>query len=206
MARRGGVHGARRRQRAGVHRRDALRIPDRVGPDGLSNWMDEKGYATLDDIRGRAVPNVTDWKYLNLKYDIKARIDRTAASSAGCAISRARTRRTRRSPRRRTACATSKWSIRNASGAIFACMCVRSSNASRWSVSIRATTRTGPRIRTIRQARTRGECRRGGTREAREEGCLTASGEAGHPASSPFVPPGPASVDAGADVLVECVR
>ena len=51
--------------------------------DGLSNWMDEKGYATLDDIRGRAVPNVTDWKYLNLKYDIKARIDQDKCIKCG---------------------------------------------------------------------------------------------------------------------------
>ena len=51
--------------------------------DGLSNWMDEKGYATLDDIRGRAVPNVTDWKYLNLKYDIKARIDQDKCIQCG---------------------------------------------------------------------------------------------------------------------------
>jgi dihydropyrimidine dehydrogenase (NAD+) subunit PreA len=51
--------------------------------DGLSNWMDEKGYATLDDIRGRAVQNVTDWKYLNLKYDIKARIDQDKCIECG---------------------------------------------------------------------------------------------------------------------------
>ncbi len=84
--------------------------------DGLSNWMDDKGYATLDDVRGRAVPNVTDWKYLNLKYDIKRASTRTAASSAGCAISHARTRRTRRSPRRRTAYGISKWWMRQCVG------------------------------------------------------------------------------------------
>jgi dihydropyrimidine dehydrogenase (NAD+) subunit PreA len=50
---------------------------------GLSNWMDEKGYATLDDVVGRAVPNVTDWQYLNLKYDIKARIDQDKCISCG---------------------------------------------------------------------------------------------------------------------------
>src|SRR3954447_3901044 len=43
--------------------------------DGLSNWMDEKGYRTLSDLVGRAVPNVTDWQYLNLNYKIVARID-----------------------------------------------------------------------------------------------------------------------------------
>ena len=39
---------------------------------GLSNWMDEKGYATLDDFSGRAVRNVSDWQYLNLEYITKA--------------------------------------------------------------------------------------------------------------------------------------
>ena len=39
---------------------------------GLSNWMDEKGYATLDDFVGRAARNVTDWQYLNLNYITKA--------------------------------------------------------------------------------------------------------------------------------------
>ena len=43
--------------------------------EGLSNWMDEKGYASLSDLVGRAVPNVTDWQYLNLNYKIVARID-----------------------------------------------------------------------------------------------------------------------------------
>ncbi len=43
--------------------------------DGLSNWMDEKGYGSLSDVVGRAVPNVTDWQYLNLNYKIVARID-----------------------------------------------------------------------------------------------------------------------------------
>ncbi len=28
-------------------------------------WMDEKGYASVDDIVGRAVPRVTDWQHLN---------------------------------------------------------------------------------------------------------------------------------------------
>jgi len=43
--------------------------------DGLRNWMDDRGYATLDDFRGRAVPNVTDWQYLDLNYKTIARID-----------------------------------------------------------------------------------------------------------------------------------
>ncbi|MEK6296980.1 MAG: NAD-dependent dihydropyrimidine dehydrogenase subunit PreA, partial [Paraburkholderia tropica] len=51
--------------------------------DGLSNWMDDKGYANLDAIRGRAVQNVTDWQYLNLNYDIKARIDQDRCIQCG---------------------------------------------------------------------------------------------------------------------------
>ncbi|KAG0316019.1 hypothetical protein BGZ97_007561, partial [Linnemannia gamsii] len=51
--------------------------------DGLSNWMDDKGFATLDDLCGRAVPNVTDWKYLNLQYDVKASIDQSRCIQCG---------------------------------------------------------------------------------------------------------------------------
>jgi dihydropyrimidine dehydrogenase (NAD+) subunit PreA len=42
---------------------------------GLSNWMDSKGHRTLADFRGLAVPNVTDWQYLNINYKTVARID-----------------------------------------------------------------------------------------------------------------------------------
>ncbi|HLJ13428.1 MAG TPA: NAD-dependent dihydropyrimidine dehydrogenase subunit PreA [Bryobacteraceae bacterium] len=42
--------------------------------DGLSQWMDEKGFRTIDDFRGRSVPQVVDWKDLNLDYKIVARI------------------------------------------------------------------------------------------------------------------------------------
>jgi len=43
--------------------------------DGLSNWMDEKGFRTLDDLRGKSLPRVADWKNLNLNYKLVARID-----------------------------------------------------------------------------------------------------------------------------------
>ena len=42
---------------------------------GLSQWMDEKGHASVDDFIGKAVPNVTDWQYLNLNHITKARIN-----------------------------------------------------------------------------------------------------------------------------------
>ncbi|MGR3757611.1 MAG: NAD-dependent dihydropyrimidine dehydrogenase subunit PreA [Tranquillimonas sp.] len=50
---------------------------------GLSAWMDEKGYATLPEVTGRAVPNVTDWQYLNLNYVTKARIDQDKCIKCG---------------------------------------------------------------------------------------------------------------------------
>jgi len=43
--------------------------------DGLSNWMDEKGFASLDDLRGRSLGRVTEWKHLDLNYKIVARIN-----------------------------------------------------------------------------------------------------------------------------------
>lgn len=51
--------------------------------EGLKNWMDEKGHATLDDVIGRATPNVTDWQYLNLNYITKARINQEACIKCG---------------------------------------------------------------------------------------------------------------------------
>jgi dihydropyrimidine dehydrogenase (NAD+) subunit PreA len=50
---------------------------------GLSDWMDEKGYATIADFQGRAVPNVTDWQYLNLNYITKAKIDQDLCIKCG---------------------------------------------------------------------------------------------------------------------------
>jgi dihydropyrimidine dehydrogenase (NAD+) subunit PreA len=51
--------------------------------DGLNNWMDEKGYARLSDFVGKAVPNVTDWQYLNLNYKIIASIDQESCIQCG---------------------------------------------------------------------------------------------------------------------------
>ena len=50
---------------------------------GLARWMDEKGYGTIEDFRGLAVPNVTDWQYLNLNYITKARIDQDLCIKCG---------------------------------------------------------------------------------------------------------------------------
>ena len=43
--------------------------------DGLSNYLDEKGYASVHDIIGLSAKRVTDWGNLNLKYKTVARID-----------------------------------------------------------------------------------------------------------------------------------
>lgn len=51
--------------------------------DGLSDWMDSKGYTSLDDFRGRAVPQVTDWQYLNLNYTTKAVINQELCIKCG---------------------------------------------------------------------------------------------------------------------------
>jgi dihydropyrimidine dehydrogenase (NAD+) subunit PreA len=51
--------------------------------DGLSNYMDEKGYATVDDFRGLALPTVTDWQHLNLAYTEKAVIDQSLCIQCG---------------------------------------------------------------------------------------------------------------------------
>ena len=50
---------------------------------GLSQWMDEKGFSSVDDLVGRAVPNVTDWQYLDLNYVTKARIDQDLCIKCG---------------------------------------------------------------------------------------------------------------------------
>ncbi|MEZ5887354.1 MAG: NAD-dependent dihydropyrimidine dehydrogenase subunit PreA [Paracoccaceae bacterium] len=50
---------------------------------GLSQYMDEKGMGSTADLVGRAVPNVTDWQYLNLNYVTKAVIDQDACIKCG---------------------------------------------------------------------------------------------------------------------------
>ncbi len=50
---------------------------------GLSDWMDSKGYTSTSDFVGQAVPNVTDWQYLNLNYVAKARIDQASCIQCG---------------------------------------------------------------------------------------------------------------------------
>ncbi len=51
--------------------------------DGLSRWMDEKGYQNLDDFIGMAVPNVVNWERLNLNFITKAVIDQNQCIKCG---------------------------------------------------------------------------------------------------------------------------
>ena len=41
---------------------------------GLERYMDEKGFKTLDDFRGKALQNIMHWEDLNLKYKVVAEI------------------------------------------------------------------------------------------------------------------------------------
>jgi dihydropyrimidine dehydrogenase (NAD+) subunit PreA len=50
---------------------------------GLSLWMDARDHATTAAFQGRAVPNVTDWQYLNLNFVTKARIDQAKCIKCG---------------------------------------------------------------------------------------------------------------------------
>ncbi|MDA9008565.1 NAD-dependent dihydropyrimidine dehydrogenase subunit PreA [Alphaproteobacteria bacterium] len=50
---------------------------------GLSRWMDQKEIASVSDFVGRAIPNVTDWQYLNLNYVSKAKINQDSCIQCG---------------------------------------------------------------------------------------------------------------------------
>lgn len=50
---------------------------------GLSDWMDQSGHASVSDVVGRATPNVRDWQELNLNYISKAFIDQDLCIQCG---------------------------------------------------------------------------------------------------------------------------
>src|SRR6201998_3241708 len=52
--------------------------------DGLSQYMDDHGFRTIEDFRGRAVPHVRDWGDLDLNYKIIAVINKELC--IGCQI------------------------------------------------------------------------------------------------------------------------
>ncbi|MGI9134886.1 MAG: NAD-dependent dihydropyrimidine dehydrogenase subunit PreA, partial [Rhodoferax sp.] len=51
--------------------------------DGLSHYMDEMGIASVADIVGRALPTVSDWRYLNLNHISKAVIRQDLCIACG---------------------------------------------------------------------------------------------------------------------------
>jgi dihydropyrimidine dehydrogenase (NAD+) subunit PreA len=50
--------------------------------DGLDQYLDGKGLASVNDLRGRAVPAFTEWGDLDMNYKVVARIDQAAC--IGC--------------------------------------------------------------------------------------------------------------------------
>lgn len=42
---------------------------------GLRQFMDDRGYNTIYDFAGKALPNITEWKHLNLEHQVIAKID-----------------------------------------------------------------------------------------------------------------------------------
>ena len=56
--------------------------------DGMSNWMDEKGYKSIDDFVGLSVPKITRWEELDINFHIVANIDQDKCIHCGlCYIS-----------------------------------------------------------------------------------------------------------------------
>lgn len=43
--------------------------------EGLNTYLDEKGFASVNDIVGKSVHRMTDWGNLDLNYDVKARVN-----------------------------------------------------------------------------------------------------------------------------------
>ena len=50
---------------------------------GLSDYMDRKGFTSVSEITGRAVPNFSEWQHLNLNYVSKAVIDQDDCIKCG---------------------------------------------------------------------------------------------------------------------------
>lgn len=50
---------------------------------GLGNWMDAKGYPSLDAFKGMATPNYVEWGELNMNFVTKARIDQDLCVRCG---------------------------------------------------------------------------------------------------------------------------
>ena len=51
--------------------------------EGMSNWMDEKGFKTLDDFIGRSVEKITHWEDLDINYHHIAKINQDKCIHCG---------------------------------------------------------------------------------------------------------------------------
>jgi dihydropyrimidine dehydrogenase (NAD+) subunit PreA len=51
--------------------------------DGLAGYMDDKGFARVDEMVGRALPNVTKWEDLDLNFKIIADVDQQKCIGCG---------------------------------------------------------------------------------------------------------------------------
>jgi dihydropyrimidine dehydrogenase (NAD+) subunit PreA len=51
--------------------------------EGLTNWMDEKGFKTIDEFVGKSVPALTSWDKLDMNYHIVARINQDKCIHCG---------------------------------------------------------------------------------------------------------------------------
>jgi dihydropyrimidine dehydrogenase (NAD+) subunit PreA len=50
---------------------------------GLANWMDQKGYRTLDEVRGAAARNYVNWGELDINYELIANINQDLCIKCG---------------------------------------------------------------------------------------------------------------------------
>ncbi|QJQ96193.1 MULTISPECIES: NAD-dependent dihydropyrimidine dehydrogenase subunit PreA [Halomonadaceae] len=51
--------------------------------DGLTRWMAQKGYRSIAEFSGKAVPNTTDWKHLDINFKTIAHIDQDKCIQCG---------------------------------------------------------------------------------------------------------------------------
>lgn len=51
--------------------------------EGLNNWMDEKGFKTINDFIGKSVPALTHWEDLDINYHIIAKINQDKCIHCG---------------------------------------------------------------------------------------------------------------------------
>jgi len=51
--------------------------------EGLNNWMDDKGFKTLDDFIGKSVSTVTNWEELDINFHIVANINQDKCIHCG---------------------------------------------------------------------------------------------------------------------------